>query len=78
MASDYSWLLFLGVRYNTSGLAICVPFGIPVLVDGGGGGGGGEGGFSMNSTGQRPVWRHGSGNQNRHPTNSVVINIMIA
>lgn len=42
------------------------------------GGGGGEGGFSMNSTGQRPVWRHGSGNQNRHPTNSVVINVMIA
>ena len=32
----------------------------------------------MNSTGQRPVWRHGSGNLNRHPTNSVVINVMIA
>ena len=67
MAPDYSWLLFLGVRYNTSGLAICALFGM-----------GGEGGFSMNSTEQRPVWRHGSGNQNRHPTNSVVINIMIA
>ena len=42
MAPDYSWLLFLGVRYNTSGLAICVPFGIPVLVDGEGGRGWGR------------------------------------
>ena len=50
--------------------------GIPVLVDGGGGGG--EGGFSLNGTGQSPVRGHDSGNQNRHPTNSVVIYIMIA
>ena len=28
MGPDYRWLLFLGVRYNSSGLAICVPFGI--------------------------------------------------
>lgn len=42
MAPDYSWLSFLGVRYNTSGLANCVPFGIPVLVDGEGGEGVGK------------------------------------
>ena len=39
---DHRWLLFLDVRYNTSGLAICVPFGIVVLVDGGGEGVGKE------------------------------------
>ena len=78
MAPDYSWLLFLGVRYNTSGLAICVPFGYPSIGGWRGWGGGGEGGFSLNGTGQSPVRGHGSGNQNRHPTNSVVIYIMIA